>query len=320
MTDDLQSTLASLCEQVQRLQARLNDVRFTRPTETTETPVPVQGAGDSSRVHTFDSPDADLVLKSSDGVEFRVFKQILAQGSKFFQTMFTLPSESNTTTELPVIDLAENSQLISSLLQFLYPIPDPSIQSLDDLNHLIAVVIKYDMPGVLHSLRRLLISHDLAAVDPFVAYTIAVRHQLPDEVKITAARTFSVSLLDMPLTDDHKYITGFEFFQLIKLHRKRAKDFIDVIKGSGSLFRCPGCSRRTNHSANWWQDWETRACVEIQKRPCTKIVFSPAFVAKSAKAAVENQTPCLDCPMHMHSSQHCLETLRMRLDSIAIIL
>jgi len=178
------------------------------------------------------------------------------------------------------------------------------------------------MQGVQHSLRKLLTSHNFAGSDPFAAYTIAVRHQLVEEIKITAGWTFSVSLLDMPLTDDHRYITGFEFFQLIKLHTRRAKEYIDIIKGSTASIKCPGCSRRNDDKVpNWWRDWESRACSEIQKRPSTRIVFSPTFIAKSAKAVTEGSAnPCFECPLNMHGSQTLLETLRMKLDLLPIVL
>jgi BTB/POZ domain len=314
MAEELQSSIKNLSEQILRLQARLSDLGWAPAARSSHEPVAVV------KVHTFDSADADLIIKSSDGIEFRVFKRILSEGSIFFQTMFTLPTDG-TSERTPTVDITESSPIISTLLQFLYPVPDPAVKSLGELNDLIAVAIKYDMHGVQHSLRKLLVSQSFVASDPFAAFTIALRHQLVEEIKIIAGWTFSVSLLDMPLTDDHRYITGFEFFQLLKLHRRRAKEFIDTIKSFAPAIKCPGCSRRNDdQSTNWWKDWEARAFFEILNRPCTKIVFSPAFIAKSAKAVIENTSPCFECPLHMLSSQTSLETLRIKLDSLAIVL
>jgi len=326
MADALQMSLDALCDQVLRLQARLSDPRWSRPTGSAPTSAsPVDEAEESSPGNpppSFNAADADLVLRSSDGTEFRVFKRILSEGSTFFQTMFTLPTDApSNTNDPPTVDLAEKSDLVSTLLAFLYPIPDPPVRTLSELNDLLAVANKYDMLGVLHTLRKLLVSDEFAIRDPFSAYTIAVRHQLTEEIKITAARTFSVSLLDMPVTNDHRYITAFEFFQLIKLHRKRAKEFTDLIRLAAPSIKCPGCSRRNgDQSTIWWKDWETRAQSEIQQRPCTKITFSPAFIAKAAKAATEGSTSCGDCPLHMHNSQFALDMLRLKLDSLPIVL
>lgn len=327
MADDLRPSLEHLCDQIQRLQVRLSDVRWARPSNST---VPLDGENEEStspltRVYSFDSPEANLILKAIDGVEFRVFRRILSEGSKFFQTMLSLPSggshPSLSEDQLPIIDIAENSHTFSEVLQFLYPVPDPLVQSLGQLNELLSIALKYDMPGVQHSLRNQLVSQPFSTSDPFTAFTIAVRHQLVDEIKLTAGWTFSVSLLEMPLTDDHRYITGYEFFQLVKLHRRRAKEFNDIIKAYGSTIKCQGCSRRDDdQSSVWWKDWESRAFVEIQKRPCTKIVFSPTFISKSAKAAIESRNPCYDCPLHMHTSQASMESLRMKLDSLTVAL
>lgn len=319
MAEELQANLESLSQQIQRLQVRISEVRWTRPT--TEN---ISEPKDALKTNAFDAPDADLVLNSSDGIQFRVFKRILSEGSAFFQTMFTLPSgdsQSNSDVEPPIVSVAEDSQTISNLLHFLYPNPNPNLTTLKQINDLLAAAIKYDMPGVLHAVRHVFQSHSSVHLDPFAAYTIAVRHQLTEEIQIMASRTFSVSLLDMPLTDNHRFITGFEFFQLLRLHRRRAKEFIDIIKASGTTFKCPGCLRRPgDQTTNWWKDWEARACLEIQHRPSTRLAFSPAFIAKSAKVAVEDTVPCRECPLHMHSTQPLLELLKMRLDAIPILL
>lgn len=330
MADDLRTSLESLCEQIQRLQVKLDETRWSRPTKSLFNLSDAEEYSSKPRSAVyFNSTDADLVLKSIDGVEFRVFRRILSEGSGFFQTMFTLPSETSESLQEgphehhppPVVDITEGSRDFSVILQLLYPVPEPKAQSLEQLNELLSIALKYDMPGVQHSLRNQLTSQPFATSDPFTAFTIAVRHQLVEEIKITAGWTFSVSLLDMPLTDEHRYITGYEFFQLVKLHRRRAKELLDIIKSHTLSIKCPGCSRQMDdQSTIWWKDWEARASVEIQKRPCTRIIFSPTFIAKSAKAAIESQNPCYECPLHLHTSQPLLESLRMKLDSLSIVL
>jgi hypothetical protein len=330
MSDDLQVVLSRLTAQLQRLETGLIDLRRYHathpetdndPEETVESTNRDPDHQTGGEAHPFDSSEADLILRSLDGAEFKVFKRILSEGSKFFRTMFTLPTNDAAIQPIPTVDVPESSQLIRVLLQFLYPIPDPPVSSLTQLNELLATAIKYDMEGVSQTLRTLLVSHKFASSDPFAAFTIAIRHQLIEEIKVTASWTFSISLLDMPLTEDHRFITAYEFFQLLKLHRRRAKEYADTIRTFGQSIRCPGCLRRNDdQGCLWWKDWEARAFEEVQKRPCTKIVFSPAFIAKSAKAAIENRAPCFDCPLHIHSSQNSLETLRMKLDSLPIIL
>jgi len=210
----------------------------------------------------------------------------------------------------------------------LYPLPDPTVKTLDELNDLIGAAIKYELVGPLHTLCQLLVSPRFTNMDSFRCFTIAVRHQLPKEISATAAQTFNISLLDMPVTEDHKHLNGFEFFKLIKLHQRRSKEAQDIIKVGRAQFRCPGCYRRTSPGSSiWWNDWENRACEELKKRPSTKIIFSPTFISKSAKAAVDNSssfnnasavmsTRCTDCAFDILNSQHGLEMLKAKIDAL----
>ena len=39
----------------------------------------------------FDDPDADIVIRSAEGISFRLYKVILSKASSVFRDMFTLP-------------------------------------------------------------------------------------------------------------------------------------------------------------------------------------------------------------------------------------
>ncbi|KAI9064030.1 hypothetical protein FKP32DRAFT_1531144, partial [Trametes sanguinea] len=49
----------------------------------------------------FDQPSADIVIRSSDSVDFHVHTQILAQASPFFATMLSLPQPSHQRSDVP---------------------------------------------------------------------------------------------------------------------------------------------------------------------------------------------------------------------------
>ncbi|KAH0840357.1 hypothetical protein J3R83DRAFT_1379 [Lanmaoa asiatica] len=89
----------------------------------------------------FDDVDADIILHTSDHVDFRLFQRILALSSSFFQGMFALPQHSNPSAcansgrglngnahkpademaNPPSVDVPEGSQTLATLLRFLYP-------------------------------------------------------------------------------------------------------------------------------------------------------------------------------------------------------
>jgi hypothetical protein len=72
---------------------------------------------------TFDVPDANLIIRSSNLVDFRVHKPVLAIASPFFKDLLSLPqpSDGETVDGLPVVQLSEGSELLNSLISILYP-------------------------------------------------------------------------------------------------------------------------------------------------------------------------------------------------------
>ncbi|KZV63626.1 hypothetical protein PENSPDRAFT_562033, partial [Peniophora sp. CONT] len=61
---------------------------------------------------------ADVALRSCDGVIFKTHKIILSISSPFFQDMFSLPAPSspNSTRSLDLVQMAESSTTLESLL------------------------------------------------------------------------------------------------------------------------------------------------------------------------------------------------------------
>ncbi|GJE92334.1 hypothetical protein PsYK624_084880 [Phanerochaete sordida] len=132
--------------------------------------------------NNFESPEATVVLRSSDGVHFRTYKLVLALASEFFQGMLDLPQPPDG-QEMP-IDMTEDGEVLDSLLRACYPTVQPYYTSLDDVIPVIQAAQKYEMPRVVADMR----SHfrRLAAPEPPVAWAAAVKHGLEDEAAIAA--------------------------------------------------------------------------------------------------------------------------------------
>jgi hypothetical protein len=71
-----------------------------------------------------DLPDANVIIRSSDFVYFRLHKSVLVLVSPFFEDLLSLPqpSDGETVDGLPVVQLSEGSELLNSLVSLLYPI------------------------------------------------------------------------------------------------------------------------------------------------------------------------------------------------------
>jgi hypothetical protein len=78
----------------------------------------------TSPLEPFDVPDANLIIRSSDLVDFRVHKPILAMAAPFFKDLLSLPQppDSETVDGLPMVQLSESSELLNSLISILYPV------------------------------------------------------------------------------------------------------------------------------------------------------------------------------------------------------
>ena len=142
----------------------------------------------------FDDPDADLILRSSDGVEFGVMKAILKVASPIFRDMFTIGSPTEN-TEIPVIHLAEDSRTLEDLLRFCYPIYTPMMFIPEDVGNLYQAADKYNIQGALEfsadTLRR------LSAAYPMAVYAVACRLRLEDVATLAAQASLNVSLPDL---------------------------------------------------------------------------------------------------------------------------
>lgn len=89
--------------------------------------------------HGFNKPTADIILRPSDAVDFRVHKLILSEASPVFEGMFSIPQPSpstSSTSDIPPVDglavvpFAETGATLLLILTICYPIPDPPLVTL----------------------------------------------------------------------------------------------------------------------------------------------------------------------------------------------
>lgn len=93
----------------------------------------------TSPLELFDVPDANLIIRSSDSVDFRVHKPVLAVASPVFKDLFSLPQppDSESDDDLPVVQLPEDSELLHSLISIVYPVPTVTPDSYEKVLYLL---------------------------------------------------------------------------------------------------------------------------------------------------------------------------------------
>ncbi len=95
--------------------------------------------------------NADVILRSSDLVDFRVHKSVLAMSSPFFSDMFSLPQPRNDAApdDLPVVCVSEDAEVLNSLISMLYPVPPKIPNSSERIYDVLDAAAKYDMDVIL---------------------------------------------------------------------------------------------------------------------------------------------------------------------------
>ncbi|EIW63239.1 uncharacterized protein TRAVEDRAFT_43543 [Trametes versicolor FP-101664 SS1] len=136
----------------------------------------------------FDASDADIILHSSDSVDFHVYKLILGMVSPIFKAMFTLPDPPDPAPSSPqVVPLTENACTLRHLLHLCYPFPRTPIANLDELVATVEAMKKYEMTAPRSSLEQDLKAILTAGADPLRIYGIAYLYRF-DSVLYEAAK------------------------------------------------------------------------------------------------------------------------------------
>jgi hypothetical protein len=229
------------------------------------------GLAATSPLEPFDMPDANLIIRSSNFVDFRVHKSVLVMASPFFKDLLSLPqpSDSEAVDGLPVVQISENSELLNSLVSTLYPvrkvIPNsyekvlyllgtlPAVISTNScykVLYLLAACQKYDMDVVQSFIRSEVNRGEFPApkgAEAFTTYAIASAKDLIPEMYNAARKTLDHSMTFEILGDGLRFFEGWALRDLAN-YRKRCGDnlvtcldsFLDV-QPSGPSSVWVGC-------------------------------------------------------------------------------
>jgi hypothetical protein len=175
----------------------------------------------------FDHPEADIILRSSDSVNFRVFKLFLTLASPVFETMFKLPQPAVGTNEdtkdgLPVISVQENSKTLNTFLRFCYPstlAEDPLLENLTDIKDILGVARKYSLDLIERRVYQALASPKVLEAEPLRCFAIARNARLKHET-ITAAKYTLRQPLIPAWFAEIEMITASDLLALLTYHKK----------------------------------------------------------------------------------------------------
>ena len=257
----------------------------------------------------FDHAKADIILRSSDNIDFRVFKLFLSLASPFFETLFDIPqpTEENGDQEikdgLVVVPVAEDSKTLDALLRFCYPCTladDPDLEVLKDAMDVLEAARKYSLDAIETKARQAIVNPKILEVDPLRCFVIAHRGRLREETQLAARYTLTQPLIPSWF-QEIELLSATELLSLLTYHKKcgdavyalslnlswitshyRSSEGCSWLSGRQPQYssNC-GCSNPTSQRyklfsdlslPKWWRDFMEETFAALRDQPCTEIV------------------------------------------------
>ncbi|KAJ6540874.1 hypothetical protein DFH09DRAFT_1175499, partial [Mycena vulgaris] len=168
----------------------------------------------------FNPIDADIIISSSDGTHFRLHRLILSLASPVFRQMFSLPQPADSTLEIPIIPVSEDSKLLYHVLRLCYPGEGPSIATLDGWTNVIETLMKYDMAEVAKGCSAYFAPH--IADDPVAVFALACHYGWEALARRAAKQTLKTPLrtLQPGATPYLRYMAANHYHALLLYHQQ----------------------------------------------------------------------------------------------------
>ncbi len=179
------------------------------------------------------SNDADAIFRSSDSVDFFVFKTLVSLVSP------TIDRKKPTKVGggLPIFDFDEDSEILRLLLLLIYPhgLSERQIDKLDTYYKLGKAAQKYRMTVIEDKLKQQLLASSFLTDDPLRVFAITITLGWGEVVKAAALSTLNSPLEDIPYVDELKQITGADLYWLVQ-YRFQCVDAACEIVETESIF------------------------------------------------------------------------------------
>lgn len=205
----------------------------------------------------FNDPKADLILRSSDGVHFCVYKLLLSLVSPVFATMFELPTDGmqEMYDNRICIGVDDDSETLSRVLPWCDPRCIPAIQSLKDVEIILRVSDKYDMEPIkercVHTLECS--PGTFTPENSLEIYALAVQYQISRLACLAAKMALHLELDGRPFFPGLKSMPASALYHLDVYHITCGKVAQQVIEAEFSV---------TNNS--FGQTWDSIGCCGFQ--------------------------------------------------------
>ncbi|KDQ61499.1 hypothetical protein JAAARDRAFT_54860 [Jaapia argillacea MUCL 33604] len=259
-----------------------------------------------------DDTHTDLLVRSSNSVEFRVHKTILAVASPVFRDMFHVVDPLSDDED--EVDLPEDGKTLDRLFRLCYPVDEPTFGSLDSAWNVRKAAKKYIMDAAENRMKEIL--KQFLPEHPLRMFALACRDGFEDEAKLAARHTLRHPLLSsyVPELED---ISGGALYRLLEYRLKCGQltselgfdwvprvDYIFFKSGalhSGACLEMDSGMSMINGrffpARTWWREYVNRARNALRERPCGEVVTTASLMWP----ALINAASCSTCSALAHN-------------------
>ena len=158
----------------------------------------------------FCADDADVIIRAAGTIDFRTHKLILSLVSPIFKDMFTLPQPPSTTPDtLPRVNVQDSTKTWELILKTIYPtLPNPTIDTLDDLESLLFAAQVYEMQSIIETHKKTFEHQAFIRKDPLRLYALACACGFEDQATYVAR---NAKLLTVTRRSDPNNLKGLAF-------------------------------------------------------------------------------------------------------------
>ena len=179
----------------------------------------------------FCADDADVIIRTAESHEFRVHKPILSLVSPIFRDMFTLPQPQSTDTPdiLPHFDVDESAETWENIFRTIYPMPNPVVDNIDDLESLLLTAMKYEIQSVIDIHKTSLERRAFIREDPLRLYAIACSCGLDEQAKYVTRNAELLTVTGHADAGDLRGLTVASYHNLISSLAQRDNQWHQVL-------------------------------------------------------------------------------------------
>jgi len=234
----------------------------------------------------FTYADAEVIVRSSDGVDLKLHKSILSVASPFFSTLFSLPQPSietsvtmtppNEESSLPVIAVTEDARTLCGLFRLVYPIAEADLSTLPQVAAVFGAAKKYQLEQAFLNSQKQMLAY--AESHPLRTYMLGCFFK---DAKITraAARASRSLQTVVRYVDEMDSVTASDFCRLLIYKEQNVQDLFKnfdwIPRGIPSVqandgtqpetiawnaeqkpnwFRCESCSHTEEDKGGYWRE------------------------------------------------------------------